>query len=97
MTPTIEHLRKHKAAIDQAAQLYGASDVRVFGSVAGGTAKEGSDVNVLIKMERGRTLLDLVGFEQALEDELGLSVDVVEEGGIHPMLEPTIIAEALVL
>jgi predicted nucleotidyltransferase len=39
-------------------------------------------------------LLDLVGFEQALEDELGTSVDVVEEGGIHPMLESTILAEA---
>ena len=97
MIPTLERLQQYKPAIDEAAKLFGASDIRIFGSVARGTAAEGSDVDVLIKMERGRTLLDLVGFEQALEDEVGVSFDVVTENGLHPMLRSTILAEARAL
>jgi predicted nucleotidyltransferase len=48
-------------------------------------------------MDESRSLLDLVGFEQALEDELRTRVDVIVEGGIHPMLQPTILREAIVL
>ena len=94
MTPTIQDLINCKSIIEAAAKEFGASDVRIFGSVARGTATEGSDVDVLVKMERGRSLLDLIGFEQALEDQLGIKVDVVEEGGIHPLLQKTILSEA---
>lgn len=94
MTPTLANLQAAKQLIDNAAARFGVTDVRVFGSVARGTAKEGSDLDVLVTMKPECTLLDLIGFEQALEDELGIPVDVVEVGGIHPMLEQTILEEA---
>ncbi len=94
MIPTFDNLRGSKQFIDSAAAKFGVTDFRIFGSVARGTSKEGSDLDVLVQMKPGSTLLDLIGFEQVLEDELGIPVDVVEEGGIHPLLERTILSEA---
>jgi predicted nucleotidyltransferase len=94
MTPTIDFLRRSKPEIDLAAFQFGVQNVRIFGSVARGTSRKGSDLDVLVSMKAGRTLLDLIGFEQALEDALGISIDVVEEGGIHPLLEQAILKEA---
>jgi predicted nucleotidyltransferase len=94
MSPNIQNLRTLKPQIIEIASQFGVSDIRVFGSVARGTAKEGSDVDLLVQIEAGRSLLDLIGFEQKLEDEFGISVDIVVEGGIHPMLESAIFAEA---
>ena len=51
------------------------SDVRIFGSVARGDARPESDVDLLVDLEPGRTLLDLIGFKQDAEDILGVSVD----------------------
>ncbi|RYG32767.1 nucleotidyltransferase [bacterium] len=76
------------------AQRFGVRDVRVFGSIARGTSHSGSDIDLLVKMEHGRSLLDVIGFEQEVGDLLGVPVDVVEEGGVHPLLERRILAEA---
>jgi uncharacterized protein len=76
------------------AARHGASNVRVFGSVARGEAGSSSDLDLLVTFEPGRSLLDQVGLEQDLEELLGLRVDVVTEGGISPYLEPIILAEA---
>ena len=73
---------------------FGVSEIRVFGSVATGRSTSKSDVDLLVRMEPSRTLLDLVGFEQAVADLLQVNVDVVEEGGIHPSLEANIMREA---
>ena len=97
MTPTIQELQERKLIIEAEAKRFGASEVRIFGSVARGTARDGSDIDVLVRMERGRSLLDLVGLEQALAEELGVKVDVVTEGGLHPMLRSKILAEAQAL
>jgi len=64
----------------------GASDVRLFGSVARGEDDEASDVDLLIRLEPGRSLLDLVRLESRLEELLGRSVDVVTEASLN---EPT--------
>ena len=69
-----------------AAASCGASDVRLFGSVARGEDDEASDVDLLIRLEPGRSLLDLVRLESRLEELLGRSVDVVTEASLN---EPT--------
>ena len=94
MTPTFQCLLERKPLIEAAAKQFGASEVRIFGSVARGTAQDGSDVDVLVKMERGRSLLDLIGFEQLLAEELGVRVDVVSENSLHPRVRSSILAEA---
>jgi uncharacterized protein len=95
--PSIELLRASKDLISASAVDFGVSNIRVFGSIARGTATESSDIDLLVQMESGRTLLDLVGFEQSLEDALGFTVDVVVEGGIHPALAPVIYRECTLL
>jgi len=57
-----------------------------FGSTARGEAGPASDVDLLVEMEQGRTLLDLVGFWQDVEELLGCRVDVITDGGISPQV-----------
>ena len=80
----LEFLRDHRDAILQAARRRKASDIRVFGSLAKGTAREDSDVDFLVRMDPGATLVDLIGLEQDLEALLGRDVDVVTENEIRP-------------
>ena len=54
-------------------------------------------MDLLVDMEKGRNLLDLVGFWQDLEELLGCRVDVITDGGISPYLQERIYAEALPL
>jgi len=76
---------------------YGAKNIRVFGSAARGEGGTASDVDLLVDMEKGRNLLDLVGFWQDLEELLGCRVDVITDGGISPYLRDRIYAEAIPL
>jgi len=89
--------RRRRNEILALATKYGAQNVRVFGSVARGDAGPESDLDLLVTFERGRSLLDLVGFEQDLEEMLGCKVDVVSERGISPYLEKRILEEAVPL
>lgn len=74
--------------------MHGVKSVRVFGSVARGEATANSDLDLLVDMELGRSLLDLVAFWQDLEEALGRRVDVVSEGGVSPYLRERILREA---
>lgn len=80
--PTVKDLRARRDEIVRAAAAHGASNVRVFGSVARGSAGPGSDIDLLVDFEQGRTLLDQVGLWRDLEALLGRSVDVVSTGGL---------------
>ena len=79
------------------AGTHGVKNIRIFGSVARGEGGPASDVDLLVNMEEGRNLLDLVGFWQDLEELLGCRVDVITEGGISPYLRERVYAEALPL
>jgi hypothetical protein len=89
---TLEALRREKKeGILQTARKYGARNVRVFGSVARGQAAAGSDVDFLVELETGRTLMDLGGFLTALQELLDTEVDVATER----MLKPNVRERAL--
>ncbi len=60
-------------------------------------ASPSSDIDLLVTLEDGRTLLDLVAIKQDLEDLLGSSVDVVTENALSPRIRPRILAEATLL
>jgi predicted nucleotidyltransferase len=74
-----------------------ARNVRVFGSVARGEADEASDVDFLVELEPGRSLLDLGGLQVELEALLGRPVDVVTEAGLYWLLRRRILKEARAL
>jgi predicted nucleotidyltransferase len=76
------------------ADKHGARNVRVFGSVVRGEAGPASDVDFLVKMDRGRGLLDLSALVVDLQDLLGRKVDVVSEDGLYWLLRRRILKEA---
>jgi predicted nucleotidyltransferase len=93
----LDRLRLHREQILGYAASRGARNVRVFGSAARGDADTTSDVDLLVEMELGRNLLDLVGLSQDIEDLLGTHVDVLSDGGVSPHLRERIYAEAIPL
>jgi predicted nucleotidyltransferase len=92
-----ETLAAHRDEIVAVAARHGASNVRVFGSVARGEADERSDVDFLVKLEPGRSLLDIASLWLDLQDLLGCSVDIVTEGGLKGRFRDTVLQEAVVL
>ena len=82
-------------AIRAAAAANGARDVRVFGSVARGEEREGSDVDFLVRLEPGRTLLDLARLELRLEELLGRRVDVVTEDALREPVRSAALRDAM--
>lgn len=90
-------VKTRRAEILSIAAEHGARNVRVFGSLVRGDAGAESDLDLLVEMEQGRSLLDLVGLWQDLEELLGRRVDVVSEGGLSQYLRSRILAEAVPL
>ncbi len=77
-TPTLEDLVRRRDEILRLAAGRRARNVRVFGSVARGDADDQSDIDFLVDLEPGATLLDLSGLILDLEEALGRKVNVVE-------------------
>jgi predicted nucleotidyltransferase len=77
-----EDIFKRREQIIAVAQRYGASNLRIFGSVARGETTEQSDVDFLVRFEPGRSLLDQGGLLMDLRQLLGVNVDVVSEGAL---------------
>lgn len=95
---TAEQLVKVKREdILRVAARHGAHNVRVFGSVARGEAREDSDIDLLVDLEPGRNALDQAGLVLDLEELLGRKVEVVTEGGVYWLLRRRILKEARAL
>jgi len=95
---SIEQLvRSKRAAILRIAAAHGASALRVFGSAARGEAGPDSDLDLLVRMEPGRSLLDHVALWQELEELLGCKVDVVSEKALHRVIREQVLREAVPL
>jgi predicted nucleotidyltransferase len=92
-----ERLREKRAEILRIAAKHGARNVRVFGSAARGEAKPGSDLDFLVELEPGRSLLDQAALVLDLEELLGCKVDVVTERGLYWPLRRRILKEARAL
>jgi uncharacterized protein len=86
-----QQLREKRQQILDLAASYGAKNVRVFGSVARGDYSDKSDIDFLVDMEPGRTLMDLGGLLMDLQDLLGCKIDI----GTTRMLKQTIRDEVL--
>ncbi|MEO7274852.1 MAG: nucleotidyltransferase family protein [Vicinamibacterales bacterium] len=94
MLGDVEH---HRDAILRIAAHHGARNVRLFGSAARGDHRPESDVDLLVEMESDRSLLDLVGLGQDLEELLHRRVDVLTDESLHPALRHRIASEARTL
>ena len=88
-------LDEKRGEILRIAAEHGARDVRVFGSVARGEADRESDVDFLVELEAGRSLLDLGGLQMELESLLGCRVDVVTARGLKARIRERVLREAM--
>jgi len=90
-------LKEKRDEILRIAAKHGARNVRVFGSVARGDSDEKSDVDLLVDMESGRSLLDLGGLLMDLQELLGCEVDVITENGLKKRIRERVLSEAVAL
>jgi hypothetical protein len=88
-------VEQQREEILRIAARHGARNVRVFGSVARGEADEASDIDFLVEMEPGRSLLDLGGLQVELESLLGRPVDVVTVRGLKARIRNVVLHEAV--
>ena len=92
-----QSLQSKRAQILTIAARHGARKVRVFGSVARGTARPSSDIDFLVKMEEGRSLLDHAALILDLERLLKRSVDVASERGLRRVVRKHVLKDAIAL
>lgn len=91
---SLNELRSRRSEILSLAARHGVRNIRVFGSVARGDDHSDSDIDFLVEIEQGRSLLDLIAFEQDLSELLDRRVEVLTDGGISPYLQHQILDEA---
>ncbi|HEY6539383.1 MAG TPA: HepT-like ribonuclease domain-containing protein [Ktedonobacteraceae bacterium] len=95
--PYAELLKAKRDEILRTAIKHGASNVRIFGSVARGEADVASDIDLLVDVEPGRTLFDLSELIFDLQELLGHDVDLVTEKGLHNRIRERVLKEAIPL
>ena len=96
-TPLGRRLRQRRKAIIQVAANRRARNLRVFGSVARGEDTEASDIDILVDLDRGVGLLDLIGLERELGELLGVDLDVVPADTLKPRMRDRVLREAVPL
>jgi predicted nucleotidyltransferase len=94
---TKQSIQDQREAILEIARRYGASDIRIFGSVARGDATEASDLDLIVRFEPGRSLLDHGGLLMDLRELLGIKVDVIDEDGMRPRFRQVVMKDAVPL
>ena len=93
----LEVLRAKQSEIQSIAAKHGAGNLRVFGSVARGDARENSDVDLLIDVVGPTTPWFPGGLLTDLETALGRRVDIVIARSLHPLLRESVLKEAVPL
>jgi len=92
---TFELVRAKREEIRKIAAKHGARNIRVFGSVARGSARPSSDVDFLVDVEPVTSSWFPAGLVSDLESLLGRRVDVVTERGLNPLIRDEVLQEAV--
>jgi predicted nucleotidyltransferase len=94
---SMTNILDRRGEILQIAARHGARNVRIFGSVASGKTTGDSDLDILVRLDDDRSLLDHIALMQDLEDLLGCHVDVVEDRALHRLIRDRVLSEAVQL
>jgi predicted nucleotidyltransferase/DNA-binding XRE family transcriptional regulator len=93
----VRDLRRRRRAILRIATKHGAHSVRVFGSVARGESDPDSDIDLLVQMKPGTSLLDQAAMLVEVRDLLGREVDIVTEDALRDRIRTRVLREAVPL
>ena len=88
-------LREKRDEILLIARKHGAYDLRVFGSVSRNENDNASDIDILLRFEKGRSLLDHAALVVEMEDVLGCKIDIVTEQGLKERIRARVVSEAV--
>jgi len=67
----------------------------IFGSFARGEEKEDSDLDILVELKKGKSLLDLVALKLELEEVLKREIDVVTYNSLHTRIRERVLEEQM--
>ncbi len=95
--PLAQQLRRNRRGLLDSARAHGVRRVRVFGSIARDEAGPASDIDLLVELAPGRTLLDLIGFRRDAAEVLGIPVDVATPDMLKEHIRAEVLAEAVPL
>jgi hypothetical protein len=91
------HLKETGNKIVPVLKRYDVARAAIFGSLARGEMKAGSDIDILIEFRGEKSLLDLAGLKLELEELLEKKVDVLTYNCLHPLLRDRILSEQEVI
>lgn len=94
---TLDEVRAHRDVITRLGERFGVRNIRVFGSVARGEATSGSDLDLLVDVDRGHGYFDMAGFALGVEDELSVMTQVATPGGLKLRIRDRVLREAVAL
>ena len=94
MTESVKQLREQLLPV---LKRHGVIRAGLFGSAARGEARAGSDIDVVVEFEKGRSLFDQSGLRLDLVEILGRAADVVTYGSLHPRLRERILREQILI
>lgn len=95
--PQADKLRRQRRRLLDAAERHGVDHLRAFGSLARGEATADSDIDLLVDLKPGRTLLDLAAFRREATEILDLPVDVATADMLKDRIRDEVLSEALPL
>jgi predicted nucleotidyltransferase len=93
--PLGRHLMAHRPQVLEITRRHGARNVRVFGSVARSEETKASDIDLLVEVESGRTLLDLSALIAELSSVLNVEVDVATPALLRSEIREKVLAQAI--
>ena len=79
-----DEVQRKAGLIRTLARAHGARSVELFGSAARGDEHPGSDLDFMVELEPGRSLLDLIGLGEDLQASLGRKVETITRAGMKP-------------
>jgi predicted nucleotidyltransferase len=95
--PTLALVRRHRRRLLDSAARHGARNVRIFGSVASDATSAESDVDLLVDLDRERTLVDLAALRADASMILGLPVDIATADLLKPHVRADVLDHAVAL
>jgi predicted nucleotidyltransferase len=96
-TSLSQRLQAAREQVLAVAHRHGARNLRIYGSVARGQDRPGSDLDLLVDLERGFSLLEVIALRQELEALLNGQGDLAEAHQLHPLIRDQVIAQAMAL
>ncbi|HZX12618.1 MAG TPA: nucleotidyltransferase family protein [Candidatus Nanoarchaeia archaeon] len=92
-----EEIKEIRRKVVPILKKYGVVKAGIFGSYARGEQKKRSDVDILIKFKRAKSLLEVVGLELELKKKIRRKVDLLTYGAISPYLKKRILKEEVAI